>query len=351
MSAFFLNQEPVDDLQGEELVRASRGNVLIETLGAGTIGLPVVAEPIYLVEHPSGFCKFLALLWLTAHLPSGIPIALKILSPPILLLTKMKRWYHNRESTYPKFLSKNKSDKSDIDFLIGWLFENDMKINFDLYQGKEKPELLKFVRAYHDKFREDLELMEILQEILHQEDWDELQAIEETSTSESELPSELSQGTLHQEGSDALQVASETSASEPDLPAKSGLLSESLQAPLHQEDSDVLQATSEVTSKDELPAEPESPHPQPSVPLQGSHDQQDSDTLQVPKTPTSESDPPAPGLHPELGLHSESLQNIARKEDSDAPRVTHKTSAAKPQLPTESGMLTESLQGIIYQKD
>jgi hypothetical protein len=38
-------------LTGIELVLESKNNVLIETLSAGKIGLPVVAEPRYMVKH------------------------------------------------------------------------------------------------------------------------------------------------------------------------------------------------------------------------------------------------------------------------------------------------------------
>ncbi|KAJ2921368.1 hypothetical protein H1R20_g15729, partial [Candolleomyces eurysporus] len=187
--------EPSDDLKGEDLVCASRDNVLIETLKAGTLGLPLVPKPTYPVKHPSGVCEPVFLdPSIQGHLltimPNLLYVALAILHPPILLLTKMKRWYFNYESTRPKTISKTSSDKGDLDFLIFWLFENDMKINFDLYKGKEKPELLKFVRAYRDNIRDHMELMEALQGVLHEEDWDAIQVTPETSTSEAALPSE-----------------------------------------------------------------------------------------------------------------------------------------------------------------
>jgi hypothetical protein len=117
----------------------------------------------------------------------GLPsIALAILSPPILLLTKMKRWYHQRESTRPKTVSKNRSDKEDLDFLIFWLAENDQKIDFDLYKGKEKPELLNFVRTFHDKFSNEKVLMEALRDVLDEEDWEAIQLRPETSTPKAE---------------------------------------------------------------------------------------------------------------------------------------------------------------------
>jgi hypothetical protein len=86
----------------------------------------------------------------------------------------MKRWFHNHESTRPKTLSKNLSDKNDLDFLIFWLSDNDKKIDFKHYQGKAKPELLTFVRAYRNKFKDNAGLMEVLQSILDEEDWNAL---------------------------------------------------------------------------------------------------------------------------------------------------------------------------------
>lgn len=148
----------------------------------------------------------------------------------------MNRWSFNHESTGPKTLLKSHPDESDTDYLINWLFYNDMKIDFGLYKGKEKPELLNIVRAYHDKFRQDLDLMETLQGILHQEDWD------------------------------ALQVASVTFASESDPPAEPCSPSDSPQGIHYQEDSDTPQVTPEtLTPPSESPVEPEL-HPEP---LQG----------------------------------------------------------------------------------
>ena len=45
------DSEMKDDLTEIELVCESKDNVLIETLFAGKIGLPVVAEPRYTVKH------------------------------------------------------------------------------------------------------------------------------------------------------------------------------------------------------------------------------------------------------------------------------------------------------------
>ncbi|KAF8964813.1 hypothetical protein BDZ97DRAFT_865663 [Flammula alnicola] len=145
-------QQQVGDLKNDELVRAAKNNVLIETLQAGTLGLPVVAEPRYLIEQESG--------------------TIALLHPSILILTKMKRWYHNHESTRPKTVLKNKSDQSDIDFLLYWLAENDMKIDFEKYQGKTRDELLCYVRQYHDKFHDNTDLVKVLDSVVRPDDWE-----------------------------------------------------------------------------------------------------------------------------------------------------------------------------------
>ncbi|CAA7269885.1 unnamed protein product [Cyclocybe aegerita] len=146
-------KEPLGDLRGDELVRASKNNVLIETLSAGTLGLPNIAGPVYKVEYGSG-------------------ISIEILHPGILILTKMKRWYHNLESTRPKTLVKNSSDRRDLDYLVSWLADNKMTIEFELYEGKSKDELLKFVRIYREQVGENELLMEALKTAVKPLDWD-----------------------------------------------------------------------------------------------------------------------------------------------------------------------------------
>jgi hypothetical protein len=103
----------------------------------------------------------------------------------------MKRWYTTHDSTRPKTVSKNKSDKEDLDFVLFWLSANDMKIDFNLYKGKTKADLLKLVKAYRDKSCDNMALMEALQEVLHEEDWAAIQVTPEASTSSgAEPPSE-----------------------------------------------------------------------------------------------------------------------------------------------------------------
>jgi len=149
---FYFVKELKCDLTGEALVRASENNVLIETLSAGSLGLPTVAEPTYRIEHES-----------------GMPI--EILHPGVLLLTKMKRWYHHRDSTHPKSVAKRNSDKRDLDFMVTWLADNKMTIEFDKYQGKPRDELLRFVQYYWEQIKDDKDLVEDLQKAMKPEDW------------------------------------------------------------------------------------------------------------------------------------------------------------------------------------
>jgi len=83
----------------------------------------------------------------------------------------MKRWYQSRESTHPRTVTKNTSDKDDLDYLSSWLAENEMHIEFEKYEGKPKSELLVCVRGYRESCRENMELMEALRSIIKEEDW------------------------------------------------------------------------------------------------------------------------------------------------------------------------------------
>lgn len=80
-------------------------------------------------------------------------------------------------STRPMTIQKNSSDRNDITFLIRWLAENDLRIQFDQYQGKPKMDLLRMVRIFHGKHEEAAELMEKLRRILSPSDWDEMVAL------------------------------------------------------------------------------------------------------------------------------------------------------------------------------
>lgn len=56
-------QEPIGDLRNQELLYASKDNVLIETLPTGMLGLPITPEPVYDILTESGQCQlFLSVL-------------------------------------------------------------------------------------------------------------------------------------------------------------------------------------------------------------------------------------------------------------------------------------------------
>ncbi|KAH9474864.1 hypothetical protein JR316_0013332 [Psilocybe cubensis] len=166
----FYVKEPIGDLRDDDLVRASKDNVLIETLKAGTMGLPIVAEPVYVVEHESGR-------------------RINILHPGILILTKMKRWSHYHDSDRPKTVIKNKSDQADIEFMLNWLAASEMFIDFEQYQGKSRSDLLGIVRVYRNKFISNTDLMDTLKMVMRPEDWDEL--------CDEEVAIETSNSTVH----------------------------------------------------------------------------------------------------------------------------------------------------------
>ena len=92
----------------------------------------------------------------------------------MLILTKLKRWSQNYESTRPKTVLKNKSDQKDISYLLNWLANKEMKIAFEDYKGKTKDELLVYVRNYRDKFRDDVELIEVLKSVMEPDEWKSL---------------------------------------------------------------------------------------------------------------------------------------------------------------------------------
>lgn len=94
-----------------------------------------------------------------------------ILHPGVLLLTKIKRWYHNHDSTYPKTVAKRISDKKNLNYIVAWLAVNNMTIKFEKYGGKSKTELLKFVRYYREHVKADKETIENLQKAMKPGDW------------------------------------------------------------------------------------------------------------------------------------------------------------------------------------
>jgi hypothetical protein len=144
-----------DDLTGDELVRASKNNVLIETLQAGDLGLPKVVEPKYSIKNEV----------------TGVVI--EILHPGVLFLTKVKRWYRSleSESDYPKTVRKVASDRVDLDYLVYWLAEKGMTIEFEKYEGKSKEQLHVFVKAFKEACVGNEDLMDALQRAMKVEDW------------------------------------------------------------------------------------------------------------------------------------------------------------------------------------
>lgn len=97
----------------------------------------------------------------------------EILHPGVLLLTKIKRWFQIRasDSTYPKTIAKQLSDKRDLDYMVAWLASNDMTIEFEKYKGKSKAELLQFVRYYREQVEADKQTIENLQKAMKPDDW------------------------------------------------------------------------------------------------------------------------------------------------------------------------------------
>ncbi|KAI0315293.1 hypothetical protein OF83DRAFT_1034585, partial [Amylostereum chailletii] len=165
---FYFIQQPDPTQPGDEAVRKGKNNVAVETLLAGEIGLPKVIEPKYTVPGEG-----------KTSLPSIVPpdheleLEIIILHPCILILTKLKRWSTQRTSTWPKALRKNLTDRQDIKYLIQWLAEHDLKIEFDSYIGKSKHDLLRMVGLFHDRLLEhEGPLMETLRLVMYPDDWE-----------------------------------------------------------------------------------------------------------------------------------------------------------------------------------
>ncbi|KAJ6454593.1 hypothetical protein C8R45DRAFT_1082665 [Mycena sanguinolenta] len=123
------------DLPEEEILQHLKShphNVLIETLAAGTLGLPTDLAEVYT--------------------PEGFPY-IRILHPKILILTKLGRWRNTVISTRPKTRLRAQSDEEDLVYMIEWLAERDFTIAFDLYKANTRPRasLVKDVRMFWDK--------------------------------------------------------------------------------------------------------------------------------------------------------------------------------------------------------
>ena len=148
----------------------NKDNVLIEMLPAGSLGLPQVLKPV--LDKRCELLLFFSsrnILFYFKHQ------ALPVLHPSILVLTKLKRWAMNLESTRPKTVAKNDADTKDIWYMIRWLAENDLEIGFDQYAGKTRDELVPLVQEFRNKFAYDESLMAALRAALAESDWDLLE--------------------------------------------------------------------------------------------------------------------------------------------------------------------------------
>ncbi|KAF4571678.1 hypothetical protein EYR36_009021 [Pleurotus pulmonarius] len=164
----------------------ARTHVLIETLATGNLGLPTAPEPT-LQFSTQGTHKYTCSCSLNFRLEtnkcdseSDLPIELPVLHPSVLILTKLKRWTTIFTSTHPKSRKKAASDFSDIAFLVQWLIQQELFIDFDQYQlseGKERSVLLNYVRMYWDHLLEgeNVEQVTLLVSILRNDDRNEIE--------------------------------------------------------------------------------------------------------------------------------------------------------------------------------
>ncbi|KAJ8516514.1 hypothetical protein ONZ45_g6181 [Pleurotus djamor] len=129
-----------------------KNNVLVETIAAGTLGLPIIAGPVY---HDDQY-------------------NLKILHPCVLPLTKLSRWTRMRGRTQPMSQLKFRTDGQDILLLIHYLADLDLKLGIADYEGKSRAEMLRLVSTFHDYFKEDEEVCGVLQKVMKVEDWEDM---------------------------------------------------------------------------------------------------------------------------------------------------------------------------------
>ncbi|KZT10200.1 uncharacterized protein LAESUDRAFT_694863 [Laetiporus sulphureus 93-53] len=153
---FYFIQDPGPDVKNGDPVRSSKTSVVIETLPTGSLGLPVAAEPIY-----------------TATTKDELPI----LHPSVLILTKLKRWCMICDSTRPRTKLKYTNDERDLRFMVRWLLDHNLYIDFDNYRGKDKPELLQCVRKYRDRFVGDEQLVAGLRGVVRGDEWEAMEAL------------------------------------------------------------------------------------------------------------------------------------------------------------------------------
>ncbi|KIL67782.1 hypothetical protein M378DRAFT_9060 [Amanita muscaria Koide BX008] len=151
---FYFTCDPVDPQQDVLQQIAQRThNVLIETLRTGSLGLPETPEPLFIVEI--------------------MKLSLPILHPSILILTKLKRWCQTHTSTRPLTRRKAMSDRQDIEYLILWMSNRSMTIDFEQYQGKSKDTLLALVRELRDVIHSEdhTEMLGALRNVVTNDDW------------------------------------------------------------------------------------------------------------------------------------------------------------------------------------
>ena len=92
----------------------------------------------------------------------------------------MKRWAFVCESTRPRSLVKAQQDAHDIRFLLRWLAERNMFIEFDQYQTKQQGNLDGAVRRYIDITKQDglAEELRLVHSVLKDEDRKRIEGVE-----------------------------------------------------------------------------------------------------------------------------------------------------------------------------
>lgn len=96
-------------------------------------------------------------------------ISVPVVTPSILLITKIKRWFFVEESSRPESNRKAKRDVVDIMVLLKWLSMNEMKIDLGGYTSKPKDQLVPMFRRLYAKSDE---LRLYLEQTLEKEDLD-----------------------------------------------------------------------------------------------------------------------------------------------------------------------------------
>ena len=144
--------------QMEEKGSNSPVRVPVETLRAGSLGLPQHIDQIMIVR--------------------GIPV----LPPRFLLLTKIKRCTNFLGSDRPKSMERFKSDEGDIKYLLKWLVEEKEKADIKGYcqscgglRAVDDNSLFRkigeLVRFWKERGDEEKETLARLQRALEEEDW------------------------------------------------------------------------------------------------------------------------------------------------------------------------------------